>query len=100
MGGQPKSDACGDLSRAVRRSAQEPTEAIPQNRRDAARILFTLGRGGCQDCNLTPASTLRQHAPGTARLRNFRSSAGGLWGFATGAATLPACSKKQKKGKS
>ena len=40
MGGQPKSDACGDLSRAVRRSAQEPSKAIPQNQRTAARILF------------------------------------------------------------
>jgi len=55
MGGQPKSDACGDLSRAVRRSAQEPTEAIPQNQRDAARILFTLGRGGCQLSLILPA---------------------------------------------
>jgi hypothetical protein len=48
MGGQPKSNACGNMSRAVRRSAQEPTEAIPQNQRDAVGILFTLGRGGCQ----------------------------------------------------
>jgi hypothetical protein len=48
MGGQPKSDAWGEMSRAVRRSAQEPTDAIPQNQRDAARILFTLGRRGCQ----------------------------------------------------
>jgi hypothetical protein len=33
MGGQPKSDACGEMSRAVRRSAREPTEVIPQNQR-------------------------------------------------------------------
>jgi hypothetical protein len=57
MGGQPESDACRDRSRAVRRSAQERTEAIPQNQRNAARILFTLGRGGCQlvNCRLVMA---------------------------------------------
>jgi hypothetical protein len=38
MGGQPKSNSCGDMSRAVRRSAQEPTEAIPQNQPDAVGI--------------------------------------------------------------
>jgi hypothetical protein len=48
MGGQPKSNACRDMSSAVRDSAQEPTEATPQNQRDAVEILFTLGRGGCQ----------------------------------------------------
>jgi hypothetical protein len=40
MGGQPKSNACGDASSAVRHWAQEPTEAIPQNQRDAVGILF------------------------------------------------------------
>ena len=44
MGGQPKSDACGEMSRAERRSAQES-----HNQRDAARILFTLGRGRERD---------------------------------------------------
>jgi hypothetical protein len=48
MGGQPKSNACGDTSSVARHVAQEPTEAIPQNQRDAVGILFTLGRGGGQ----------------------------------------------------
>jgi len=30
MGGQHKSNACGDTSSAVRHSAQEPTEVTPQ----------------------------------------------------------------------
>jgi hypothetical protein len=46
MGGQPKSNAWGDTSSAVRHSAQEPTEATSQNHWDAVGI--TLGRGGCQ----------------------------------------------------
>src|ERR1700733_6468531 len=61
LGGQPKSNACGDMSRAVRRLAQEPTEAVPQNHRDAVGILFTLGRGGCQEqerCPREPGCTL------------------------------------------
>jgi len=48
MGGQPERDASRDMSRATRRSALEPTEAIPQNQRHAVGILFPLGRGGCQ----------------------------------------------------
>src|SRR5882762_8518932 len=48
MGGQPKSEASSLSSAEVRRLWEEPTEAIPQNQREAAGILFLLGRGGCQ----------------------------------------------------
>jgi hypothetical protein len=44
MGGQPKSNACGDTSSAVRHSAQKHSESTPQNQRDAVGILFTLAR--------------------------------------------------------
>src|SRR6267143_599792 len=54
MGGQPKSEASSWSSAEVRRLWEEPTEAIPQNQREAAGILFLLGRGGCQKivCNM------------------------------------------------
>src|SRR6266705_2269175 len=48
MGRQPKSEASSLSSAEVRRLWEEPTEAIPQNQREAAGILFLLGRGGCQ----------------------------------------------------
>src|SRR5437762_10415161 len=48
MGGQPKSEASWLSPAEVRRLWEEPTEAIPQNQREAAGILFLLGRGGCQ----------------------------------------------------
>jgi hypothetical protein len=48
MGGQPKSEASSLSSAEVRRLWEEPTETIPQNQREAAGILFLLGRGGCQ----------------------------------------------------
>ena len=42
MGGQPKSEASSLSSAEVRRLWEEPTEAIPQNQREAAEILFLL----------------------------------------------------------
>jgi hypothetical protein len=48
MGGQPKSEASSLSSAEVRRLWEEATETIPQNQREAAGILFLLGRGGCQ----------------------------------------------------
>jgi len=43
VGGQPKSEASSWSSAEVRRLWEEPTEAIPQNQREAAGILFLLG---------------------------------------------------------
>src|SRR6266513_1618164 len=48
MGRQLKSEASSWSSAEVRRLWEEPTEAIPQNQREARGILFLLGRGGCQ----------------------------------------------------
>src|SRR5712691_8363090 len=48
MGGPPKSAASSWSSAELRRLWEEPTEAIPQNQREAAGILFLLRRGGCQ----------------------------------------------------
>ena len=58
MGGQPKSEASSWSSAEVRRLWEEPTEAIPQNQREAAGILFLLGRGGCQHLPRHPPPAL------------------------------------------
>src|SRR6267378_5044052 len=58
MGGQPKSEASSWSSAEVRRLWEKPTEAIPQNQREAAGILFLLGRGGCQTNSLNFACAL------------------------------------------
>ena len=49
--GYAGSDASGDTSSAVRRSAQEPNEETSQNRRGSVGVLSLQGpsgRGGCQ----------------------------------------------------
>jgi hypothetical protein len=50
MGGQPKSNACGDMSRAVRRSPQEPTEA--RRMKNSASAVGILAIYGAEDVNV------------------------------------------------
>src|ERR1700730_2591934 len=53
--GYAESNACGDTSSAVRRSAQEPAEAISQNQRVAVGILSVQGE---EHVNSAPAPSL------------------------------------------
>src|SRR6202011_6330323 len=66
--GYAESNACGDTSSAVRRSAQEPAEAISQNQRVAVGILSVQGE---EDVNSAPAPSLYDEGDENERNRLF-----------------------------